>query len=156
MNKTVELLVEGQQNAERLSALSLIGRQTLVEGTEFTLGAEPAEIGYRVDGSAVNIEILIRDLSGKVVATINPLETGMGNHLVTWDGLDTNGKPLPEGKYSIMINAQGSETGEIAVVTPLVRTEINGVDLGEDGAILLTSIGGFPLSAIHGVYKPEG
>ncbi len=155
MNKTMELLVEGQQNSERLSALSLIGKQALVEGTEFTLGAEPAEIGYSVNGTAVNIEMLIKDLSGSVVATITPLETGDGNHLVTWDGLDNNGQPLPEGEYSIMINARGAGEGEIAVVTPMVRTVVNGVDLGENGAVLLTSIGGFPLSAVHGVYDDE-
>lgn len=152
MNKTMELLVEGQQNSERLSALSLIGKQALVEGTEFTLGTEPTEIGYRVSGTAVNIEMLIRDLSGRVVAAINPPATGHGNHFVTWDGLDISGQPLPEGRYSIMINAQSGGGGEAAAVTPLVRTQVNGVDLGRDGAVLLTSNGEFPLSAIYGVY----
>lgn len=153
MNKTMELLVEGQQNSERLSVLSLIGREALVKGTEFTLGKEPVEIGYRVNGTVTGIEILIKDARGQVVTTINPSETGDGNHFVTWDGLDQNSQPLPEGKYSIMIDAHGSGEGETAAVVPLVRTEVNGVNLGEDGAVLLTSTGEFPLSSIYGVYE---
>ncbi len=152
MNNTMELLVQGQQNAERLAALSLIGKEALVEGTTFTLANEPVAIGYRITGDVTSFEMLIKNSSGKVVASIIPSERGAGNHFVTWDGLDQDGQPLPEGKYSIMIDTRGGEEGEAAMVVPLIRSTVNGVDLGEYGAVLLTSAGKFPLSAVYGVF----
>ena len=83
---------------------------------------------------------------------MTPTDRTSGNHFLTWQGLDENGEHLPAGKYTIVIEALSNEAGETVGVTPLVRTEVTGVDLDNNGAVLLTDVGDFALSNIHGVY----
>jgi len=157
LNTTMEELLEGQKSSERLAALSLIGKEAVVEGSTFNLGEESAEIGYRVDGTASEIKLHIQDSDGRRIATLTPTDRTSGNHFLTWQGLDENGEHLPAGKYTIVIEAQGDEAGGTVGVTPLVRTDVTGVDLDNNGAVLLTDVGDFPLSNIYGVYdKNQG
>jgi len=152
LNTTMEELLEGQKSSERLAALSLIGKEAVVEGSTFNLGEESTEIGYRVDGTASEIQLHIQDSNGRRVSTLTPTDRTSGNHFLTWQGLDENGEHLPAGKYTIVIEALSNEAGETVGVTPLVRTEITGVDLDNNGTVLLTDVGDFTLANIHGVY----
>jgi flagellar basal-body rod modification protein FlgD len=135
LNDTMEVLVDGQKTTERLSALSLIGKEAVVEGSTFSLGGETAEIGYKIDGEVTGFDMEIHDSLGNRVATLHPSDLSQGNHFITWDGLDENGEHLPPGDYE------------------LVRTEVTGVDLGETGAVLITDSGEYPLASIYGVYE---
>lgn len=152
LNTAMKELVEGQKSSERLSALSLIGKEALVEGSTFKLDDGPVEIGYRVDGSAGAIKLHIQDSSGRRVSTLYPDDLTPGNHFLTWQGMDQYGQHLPVGDYTIVVEAQSSGEGENVGVSPLVRTAVTGVDLGETGAVLLTDAGEFALSSIYGVY----
>ena len=91
-----------------------------------------------------------------MVASLHPTDLNSGNHFITWMGMDENGDHLPPGKYNIVIEAQSSGEGETVGVSPLVRADVNGVDLGEGGAMLLTDVGEFALSSIYGVYSGKG
>ncbi len=156
LNTTMDKLVEGQKSSERLSALSLIGKQAVVEGSTFELGDGSVEIGYRVDGTAGDIKLHIEDSNGRRVSTLYPADRTSGNHFLTWQGMDQDGQHLPAGEYTIVVEAQSAEGGTVGV-SPLVRTDVTGVDLGESGATLLTNVGEFSLSEIYGVYdKNQG
>ncbi|BCO08543.1 hypothetical protein GF1_09190 [Desulfolithobacter dissulfuricans] len=54
-----------------------------------------------------------------------------------------------------MLQARAAGEDETVGVYPLVRTEVTGVDLVNDEATLITTVGEFNLSSIHGVYEPE-
>ena len=153
LNKAMDELVDGQKTAERLSALSLIGKEAVVEGSTFSLGEGTAEVGYRIDGEASGFDMEIHNSAGNRVATLQPTELSPGNHFITWQGMDENGEHLPPGKYTLTIVSQ--ETGEAgpASIAPLVRAEVTGVDLGDTGAVLITSGGEYPLASIHGVFE---
>ncbi len=151
LNTTMDQLVEGQQTSERLSALSMIGKQAVVEGSTFELGDGSVEIGYRVDGTAGDIKLHIENSNGQRVSTLYPSDRTEGNHFLTWQGKDQFGAQLPAGEYTIVVEAQSTEGGTVGV-SPLVRTDVTGVDLGENGAVLLTNVGEFSLSDIFGVY----
>lgn len=153
LNDSMDKLAESQNNSERISALTMIGKEVLVEGSTFSLGEGSVEIGYRVDGVAADVQIRIQDNSGVQVATLHPTDLTPGNHFITWMGMDDNGEHLEPGKYNIVIEAQSSGEGETVGVSPLVRADVNGVDLGEGGAVLLTDAGEFALSNIYGVYS---
>ena len=157
LNTTMDQLVEGQKSSERLSALSLIGKQAVVEGSTFQLDDGSVEIGYRVDGEASDIQLHIEDGNGRRVSTLFPSDLSAGNHYLTWQGLDQSGAHLPAGEYTIVAEAQSSIEGGTVGVSPLVRTDVTGVDLGESGALLLTDVGEVALSDIYGVYdKKQG
>ncbi|WP_456388198.1 flagellar hook assembly protein FlgD [Desulfolithobacter sp.] len=156
LNDTMEELLEAQKNSDRLAALSLIGKEAMVEGTDFYLPpAGEVEIGYTVDGQASNITLSVLNSGGAVVKTMQADDLSQGNHFIIWDGLDNNGQELPAGNYQIMIQAQAATQEETVGVYPLVRTEITGVDLGNNEATLITSAGEFTLSSVHGIYEPQ-
>ncbi len=153
LNDSMDRLAESQNNSERLSALSMIGKEVLVEGSSFQLGEDTAQIGYKVDGTASEIQIHIQDEAGQRVATLHPNELTTGNHFITWQGVDENGEHLPPGKYSIVIESKSSAEGETVGVSPLVRADVTGVDLGDGGAVLITDVGEFSMAVIQGVYE---
>jgi len=153
LNTAMDKLVEGQQNAERLSALSLMGKEAVVEGASFELGQEgPAQIGYRVNGTASAVTLHIQDSGGNEVATIPTSELGTGNHFLSWQGLAPDGTHFPSGSYKIVVEAQSDSPDGTVGVSPLVRTEVTGVDLGDNGAKIFTGVGEFSLANIYGVY----
>ena len=152
LNDSMDKLAESRSNSERLSALSMIGKEVVVAGSSFQLGEGTAEIGYTVDGTASEIRIHIQDGAGQRVATLHPNELTTGNHFITWQGVDANGEHLPAGKYSIVIESRSAE-GETVAVTPLVRADVTGVDLGDEDAVLITDVGEFSMTDIHGVYE---
>ncbi len=153
MNNNMEELLDIQRSSDRLSALSLIDKQVLVQGSSFELGEGATEIGYKVDGEVTDLAITIRDQGGRTVATLYPAELDPGNHFITWDGLDANGDPLPPGTYEIAIDALGSGPDGASPVVPLVYTDVTGVDMSGSEALLLTRSGEFNLSAVQGVYE---
>ncbi len=155
LNDSMDRLAESQTNSERVSALSMIGKEVLVAGSTFSLDEGPVEIGYKVEGPTADVEIHIQDGSGQRVATLHPNDLTPGNHFITWSGMNDNGTELPSGKYDVIIDAPNSDAGETAAVRPLIRADVNGVDLGEGGTLLLTDVGEFALSNIYGVYNND-
>ena len=152
LNSTMDKLAEAQNNSERLSALSLIGKDVVVEGASFSFDGNVAQIGYKVDGIASEITLQIRNSLNQTVATINASDTGKGNHFLTWNGQDNAGNQLPAGTYSIVTNAKASGDLSSVAVSPLVRTEVTGLDLSGSEPLIITASGEHRVAAIHGAY----
>ena len=150
-NDSMEQLATAQNNSERLSALTLIGQDVVVENSEFTLGKESVEIGYKIDGTVTDVDLLIKNSDGKTVATLAASDLSEGNHFLTWDGKSSSGAALDPGAYSIQISAKNGTTAS-ASVSPLVRSEVTGIDLSGSEAKIVTALGEYAISAIHGAY----
>ena len=151
LNDSMEQLATAQNNSERLSALTLMGQDVVVENSEFTLGKESVEIGYKVDGTVTDVDLLIKNSDGKTVATLSASDLSEGNHFLTWDGKNSSGTALDPGTYSIQISAKNGTTPS-ASVSPLVRSEVTGIDLSGSEAKIVTALGEYAISAIHGAY----
>lgn len=122
----VEQAVQTNANLEQLSAtlaasglsqdLQLLGRNITVPGEGLTLAGGLAEIEYQLADTASDVRAIIRDKSGSYLRELSDLATGYGQtHQVTWDGLDINGLPVPDGDYSFEIIATDADGNEIAV-----------------------------------------
>ncbi len=156
LNDSMEAMAKAQDGSDRISALSMIGKEIQVEGSTFMLPEEGStEIGYKLDGEAAGVDLQIRNESGQTVATLHPTELSSGNHYITFNGLDTQGERLPAGKYTIVLQARSGSEEETVGATPLVRTLVTGVDLTEDGVKMVTDIGEFAIHSIHGVYDRQ-
>ncbi len=153
LNSSMDQLAASQNNSQRVSALSLIGKEILVEGSNFHMGDEPAQIGYKVSGAVTEADMSIRNQYGKTVRKMSLDDLSIGNHTVTWDGKDSQGNILNEGQYSISIQTQGDEDGQSASnINPLVRAEVTGVNLEGAVPMLVTSSGEFAIESIHGAF----
>ena len=148
-------LTAAQTSSQKVSALSLIGKEVVVEDTHFPFDGAPTRIGYRVDGPATDISLQIRNSAGATVATLNAGDTTPGEHFLTWNGLDQNGAPLPADTYQLAVTAKGASADATVTVAPLVRTTVTGVDLSGSEPLVVTRTGEFLVSAIRGVYEGE-
>lgn len=153
LNDSMKNLVTSNANSDKFATLQTIGKDVVYQGSKFEYdGEEPIELGYMLDGNASEVQITIQK-DGATVATLDGTELNEGNHFVTWDGLNTDGDPAGSGSYSIAITAKAKE-GESVAASPLLKSEVTGVDLtGDYGGQLLTKAGEVSFTAILGVYE---
>lgn len=152
LNDAMDNLATAQTNSQKVSALSLMGKEVVVEDSKFTFDGSPVQVGYNSDGAASKIALQIKNSAGVVVATLQASETGKGEHFLTWDGKDESGNVLPSGTYQIGINAKSASAETTVEVSPLVRNMVTGVDLSGSEPTIITKTGEFTIASIHGVY----
>lgn len=155
LNDAMDELASAQTGSQRIGALSLIGQEVVVENDTFTLGSEPVEIGYMVDGTVSSVKLLIKNEDGKLVNTLIGTDLSAGDHFITWDGKDSAGNSLIAGTYSITVDSKSAGSSN-AAVTPLVRALVNGIDLSADDPSIVTPVGAFNISSLHGAYSTTG
>ena len=155
LNDAMDGLTAAQTSSQKVSALSLINKEVVVEDSHFPFDGAPTRIGYRVDGPATDISLQIRNSAGATVATLNASDTTPGEHFLTWNGLDQNGAPLPADTYQLAVTAKSASADATVLVAPLVRTIVTGVDLSGSEPLVVTRTGEFLVSAIRGVYEGE-
>ncbi|PIE58459.1 MAG: flagellar hook capping protein [Desulfobulbus propionicus] len=156
LNDSMDGLAAAQNNAQRISALSLIGKEVLAEGSEFRYQGEPVELGYSVEGVVTDAEVIVKDQFGTTVTTLSALDTSEGTHFLTWDGKDHSGEEVEPGTYTLVIEAttDGDATG--TTVSPLVRGTVTEVDLNGLEPLLVTVSGAYSINEVHGAYQGSG
>ena len=155
LNDAMDGLTAAQTSSQKVSALSLINKEVVVEDSHFPFDGAPIRIGSRGDGPAPDISLQIRYSAGATVATLNASDTTPGEHFLTWNGLDQNGAPLPADTYQLAVTAKSASADATVLVAPLVRTIVTGVDLSGSEPLVVTRTGEFLVSAIRGVYEGE-
>lgn len=147
VNDSLTRMASSSGDMERLSALSLIGREVTADGGIFRLGSDGAKIGYRLEASAREVTVHVLDATGRTVASIPAKETGAGEHFFQWDGKDQYGEPVAPGEYGLVVTAIAGKE-EAVPATALVRGTVTGVDLGSSGSVLVSTAGDFRLKDV--------
>ncbi|HKQ57512.1 MAG TPA: FlgD immunoglobulin-like domain containing protein [Candidatus Eisenbacteria bacterium] len=69
------------------------------------VGLSPTRLRFRLAGET-RVAARIVDVSGRIVARLmDDTVLGAGEHLLTWDGRDQDGRPVPTGVYLYMLQA---------------------------------------------------
>ena len=135
-------------SSQALEASSLVGKKVLIpsEDTYLTEGGTSSG-SLTTETGAYNASISIEDESGSVVRTLNLGDIGAGNQRFDWDGLDANGEPVAEGKYTF--NATGRVNGSGEKLTTASYAHVQSVSLGGGTAgvyLNLKGLGGIALT----------
>ncbi|WP_136807890.1 flagellar hook assembly protein FlgD [Desulfosediminicola flagellatus] len=153
LNEGMDGLVQAYDSADRLSTLGAIGKEVVYSTSSFEFDGEPIVMGYKLDGQASEVTLALRK-DGATVAILEGEQLTKGTHYLTWDGTTGGGQPAAPGSYEIILQAKAAE-GESVEASPIVRSEVTGVDLdGENGGTLITKIGEVPFNTVLGVYDP--
>ncbi len=154
LNEGMAELAAAQTGSQRLSALSLIGKEVTYFSSDFQFNGEPVELGYQLDGLASDVQLIIQTSGGATVKTIQASDLTPGNHFLSWDGTDMNNIPVAHGDYKVILQASSSGENSTIAAAPLIRSEVTGVDLSTtgEGTHLLTQAGEVSLRDILGVY----
>jgi flagellar basal-body rod modification protein FlgD len=155
LNDSMNNLAASNANADRFATLQTIGKNVVYQDSKFEYNGEGGvELGYQLDGSAAEVQITIQR-NGTTVAVLSGEELTKGNHFLTWDGLTEAGVPAESGQYTFAISVTANE-GESVAASPLIKSEVTGVDLtGNYGGRLLTAAGEVDFASILGVYDIE-
>jgi len=143
------------QSINNTLTATLIGNDVkLASPTLHNIGQDSVEFGYNlpVDASQVSIEIF--NEHGALIRTITEDDFSSGDHKLSWDFSDDNGKKLPEGSYRFEVTAKDTQ-GENMIVNSYGIGAIDGVKFGENGTTLIVGGIEYNLADVIEILNPD-
>jgi flagellar basal-body rod modification protein FlgD len=156
LNESMENMATSNANSDRFATLQTIGKNVIYQDDTFSYSGENGvHVGYQLDGEASAVTLTIKR-DGTVIKTLHGTELTKGNHILEWDGITDSGSIADRGTYSVSVSVKATDGSSVAV-SPLIQSEVTGVDLsGEFGGTLETQAGVVAFSSILGVYENKG
>ncbi len=133
-NAHLETLIEVGKASGVAAMVNLIGKRIEAAGATLPLANGEGRASYTLSEPAAETTLTIVDADGGVVLTRDG-ETGVGRHDFVWDGLDGDGRSLPDGAYTIEVTAQRADGSGFAATTSISGI-VTGAASGDDGATL--------------------
>lgn len=134
-NKKLDSLVQLQLSNAFSASLGYVGLDVRYLSSEFPYdGQTPVDVSYAITGDAVSARVNVMDSAGKLVYSGN-VDADSGSHNFVWDGKSTGGAQLPEGTYSIRIDALDADDAPVKTST-VVTGRVRGVET-QNGSIFL-------------------
>ena len=149
-----EMLMRLADSLNRSSATDLIGLSVDVPGNGVVWdGVDPASMSFELSAPAAALQVTIRDENGVAVRTLTlgGAEAGLNN--ASWDGLDADGNPLPQGFYTFEIQATDTD-GQPVSATPLMQGIVDRVGFGPDGVVVWVNGQPVPYNDIRSIGWP--
>ncbi|MBN9887133.1 flagellar hook assembly protein FlgD [Salipiger abyssi] len=117
-NSNLEGIASQLSSMSAITGLSLIGRTVVAPTDQIALEGGSAVAGYRLGAEADRAVLTIQAADGTVLRSYDDVPLTPGTlHEVTWDGMDYEGLPLPEGQYVMVLEAFDSKGKAIASQT---------------------------------------
>ncbi len=140
MNQSMESLLVAQAGANQMQAVSMVGKTVHFKSDHVSVSGGFTTVQGNLAGAAKDVIATLKDSSGKVVGKIDCGPAAAGN--VSFDHLaavDSNGKPLADGKYTVSLTAV-DDAGRPVTVSAAGSGVVQGVSFTNGYAELL--IGG--------------
>lgn len=146
INDSMEAFDSMQAESERLSALSLIGKNVISDADTFQYEGQPVELGYQFEEDMEQAAFYVKNEAGQVVDQMQVNAPSAGEHFLSWpqDGESGN---FMEGGYQLEVIGSRSDGTEVQGTTR-VGSRVTGVDFGESGNTLLTPNGNISLADV--------
>ncbi len=145
-NEYLEALIKANEGAFASQAVSYIGKAVTAFGDSADLKDGKAEWTYGLTSDAPESKVTIKNSAGAVVYTDDVAMT-QGEHTYTWDGKGPDGASLPEGRYSIDIEAKNTD-GKIIDNYTMTKGIVETVDFAGSEPILVINGNKVKLSSV--------
>lgn len=141
-------------SSQALQASGLVGQKVLVPSDTGYISVENSSMRGVISSpeSIENIKVRIEDDKGQLITSYTVDGSAGGNIEVDWNGLDSNGNPVPTGNYAI--KASGLIDGNSEELPVSTYAHVTSVSLGtaSSGAILnLRGLGGIKIGDVLAV-----
>ena len=138
MQESLENLTDTYATSQTLQATQLVGQEVLIENSEIELNIDEAVTGaFELDASSGDVKLDITDAAGSVIQQVDLGAYGAGRHAFTWDGMNSEGKRMPAGKYQANVSVQTDDGYE--AVSVLTSRVVDSVEFGAGGQTTLTT-----------------
>ncbi|SDG46441.1 flagellar hook assembly protein FlgD [Sulfitobacter delicatus] len=127
-NASLEQISTMLSTVGAMSDLQLIGRDVLVPSNQVRLTDTEFPLSYQVGAGAESVDISIYSEDGNLVRELTGTSTAEGEIIdVDWDGLDSEGLPVPPDTFRVEISATDSSGNDVPV-TALTQAQVNRVN----------------------------
>jgi flagellar basal-body rod modification protein FlgD len=114
----MDLMLISQTAATSAQVVEFVGKEITFEDNRVAwsgVGSQP--LGFELASDATEVEVQVKDASGRIVRTavLGPMEEGV--QTVSFDGLDDNLNPLAAGEYTFEVWARDSQGDSVAAAT---------------------------------------
>ncbi len=100
-----------------MSASGYIGKLVEYEGNNTYMNDGAAAVSFKTDEVPFKTTVVIKDGAGNHIRDFKPNVSDTDMNTFFWDGTDSDGNPVKEGKYQFSVIAQGIDGAEINVTT---------------------------------------
>lgn len=120
MNQGLQALLSAQEMTNGVQAAHLIGKEVQAEGNMIHLSQGQArDLSYHLAADSAEVTINIFNESGDLVQTIKKSSQKAGDQVVSWNGKDVQGIPLPDGEYTFVVTANNTAGNPVSVHTSI-------------------------------------
>jgi flagellar basal-body rod modification protein FlgD len=117
-NSNLQQLIQLQGAGESIAALPLVGQNIEYNSATAPLSNGQANFVYDLPSASTSTALTVVDSNGRVVYT-QPGETDAGSHAFSWNGKTNAGVQLPDGNYTLKIQAADANG---SAVTPSIAS----------------------------------
>jgi flagellar basal-body rod modification protein FlgD len=120
------LISQGTSNAAAVTT-GYLGKNVSITNGNASLTGGTASWTYNLGATAASSTLTVTNSSGTAVYS-GPGQTSQGNNSFTWNGQDNNGNQLPDGTYTLAVNATDSNGNAITTAVDSTGT-VSGIDM---------------------------
>lgn len=154
MNTALEQITNLQAAVANTNAAAFIGKEVVAAGDTFRVeDGEFTNPEIYLESKATSVKVTIRNSSGSTVRVMEYDAMDSGTHRLDWDGNNANGVTVPDGEYTISVEAEAEGTEVAAEVR--VRGLVEGVEFDLNGTFLLVAGAHVGLTDIISVNQPS-
>ncbi len=136
-NSNLQNLISLQQSGAGAAAVGYLGKEVTITNGNAALTNGTANWNYTLGTAAANTTLSVTNASGQVVFSGSG-STSAGSNSFAWNGQDNSGNQLPDGTYTLAVNATDS-TG--ATVTTAVSSTGTVSEINLSGTVPQLMIG---------------
>ncbi len=125
-NANLQTLISLQEGGAGAASTSYLGKTITIGNGNAALINGQTSWNYNLASQASNVTLTVTDSNGNTVYT-GPGTTNSGSNTFDWNGQDNNGNQLPDGTYTLAVNATDASGNAITstVTSQGVVSEIN-------------------------------
>ncbi|WP_018150232.1 flagellar hook assembly protein FlgD [Leeia oryzae] len=147
LNTTIQSLASSFAASQSFQAATLVGRNVLTAGSTLNLASGAAQGGIELGADADKVTVTVKDSFGNTVDEVDMGAQKAGVMNFTWDGTNTDGTKVADGKYTFSVKATSASKavdataltyGKIASAT--FSTSGISLSVPDVGSIALTDI----------------
>ncbi len=148
-NKSLEQLIALSGANAFTGVVSYIGKEVTAEGATTSLSNGQASWSFDLTKDAPDTTLTIRNSAGSIVKTEN-VDGKFGENSFVWDGRSDAGNAVPNGLYSITIEAKDGDDNFVSATT-MVKGLVEGVDLTSNEPLLRVNGTTIKLSSVKAI-----
>ncbi|HWA04453.1 MAG TPA: flagellar hook capping FlgD N-terminal domain-containing protein [Rhizomicrobium sp.] len=145
-NDNLKSLIALSLSQQASAAVNYIGHSVVLTNGKGSLNGGTVDWTYNLGAQSTGTILTVTNASGQVVYTTSG-ETAQGNSDFTWDGKDAGGNQLPDGEYTLSVQAVAAD-GSAITTTVASKAIVTAVDMSGTTPMLVLGAMEIPLSDV--------